>query len=158
MDLADYFAGEELRFSAVSAAPEVASAALDGSRLSIMPGIEGETSVAVSAANDSGSAGGAVEVRVAADPAELEALESALASIGRGILAGVSGSVRDRFDPAALPGERGASSGAPRAAPPAVRAAGFASGPRIAPMPGVGPPRPGPGRLVRRGGRVRPSP
>ncbi len=135
LDLAEYFAGEELRFSAVSAAPEVASATLDGSRLSIVPGIEGETSVAVSAANGSGTAGGAVEVRVAADPAELEALESALASIGRGILAGVSGSVRARFDPAALPGERGASSGAPRAAPPAVRDAG---GLRIPPMPSVG--------------------
>ncbi len=135
LDLAEYFAGEELRFSAVSAAPEVASATLDGSRLSIVPGIEGETSVAVSAANGSGAAGGAVEVRVAADPAELEALESALASIGRGILAGVSGSVRARFDPAALPGERGASSGAPRAAPPAVRDAG---GLRIPPMPSVG--------------------
>ncbi len=124
LDLAEYFAGEELRFSAVSAAPEVASATLDGSRLSIVPGIEGETSVAVSAANGSGTAGGAVEVRVAADPAELEALESALASIGRGILAGVSGSVRARFDPAALPGGRDD--------PPA---AGVARNP---PMPGVG--------------------
>ncbi len=125
LDLAEYFAGEELRFSAVSAAPEVASATLDGSRLSIVPGIEGETSVAVSAANGSGSAGGAVEVRVAADPAELEALESALASIGRGILAGVSESVRARFDPAALPGGG-------RDDPPA---AGVARNP---PMPGVG--------------------
>ena len=109
LDLADYFAGKELRFSAVSSTPLVATAALDGSRLTVAPASEGESSVTVTATNDAGSASGSIGVRVVADPAELEAVESVLASIGRAVLTGVTESIRARFDPGSAFGEQGAS-------------------------------------------------
>ena len=109
LDLADYFAGEELRFSAVSSTPRVATAALAGSRLTVAPASEGESSVTVTATNEAGSAGGSIGVRVVADPAELEAVESVLASIGRAVLTGVADSVRARFGPRSAIGEQGAS-------------------------------------------------
>ena len=62
----------------------MATTALDGSRLTVAPASEGESSVTVTATNDAGSASGSIGVRVVADPAELEAVESVLASIGRG--------------------------------------------------------------------------
>ena len=106
LDLADYFAGEELRFSAVSSTPLVATAALDGSMLTVAPASEGESSVTVTATNDAGSASGSIGVRVVADPAELEAVESVLASIGRAVLTGVTDSVRARFDQRNVIGEQ----------------------------------------------------
>ena len=106
LDLADYFDGEELRFSAVSSTPHVATAALDGSMLTVAPATEGESSVTVTAANDAGSAGGSIGVRVVTDPAELEAVESVLASIGRAVLTGVTDSVRARFGPRSAVGEQ----------------------------------------------------
>ena len=109
LDLADYFAGKELRFSAVSSTPLVATAALDGSRLTVAPASEGESSVTVTATNDAGSASGSIGVRVVADPAEIEAVESVLASIGRAVLTGVTESIRARFDPGSAFGEQGAS-------------------------------------------------
>ena len=109
LDLADYFAGKELRFSAVSSTPLVATAALDESRLTVAPATEGESSVTVTATNDAGSASGSIGVRVVTDPAELEAVESVLASIGRAVLTGVADSVRARFDPGSAVGERSAS-------------------------------------------------
>ena len=109
LDLADYFAGEELRFSAVSSTPGVATAVLDGSMLTVAPASEGESTVTVTVANDAGSASGSIGVRVVADPAELEAVESVLASIGRAVLTGVTDSVRARFDPGSAIGERSAS-------------------------------------------------
>ena len=109
LDLADYFAGEELRFSAVSSTPGVATAALDGSMLTVAPASEGESSVTVTAANDAGSAESSIGVRVVTDPAELEAVESVLASIGRAVLTGVTDSVRARFDSGSIFGDPGAS-------------------------------------------------
>ncbi len=97
LDLADYFGGDELRFSAVPSAPDVATAALEGSRLTVAPVSEGEGSVALTAANDSGSVESSMRVRVVTDPAELEAVDSALASIGRAVLTSVTGSVQARF-------------------------------------------------------------
>ena len=98
LDLADYFAGKELRFSADSSTPLVATAALAGSRLTVAPASEGESSVTVTATNEAGSVSGSIGVRVVTDPAELEAVESVLASIGRAVLTGVTDSVRARFD------------------------------------------------------------
>ena len=106
LDLADYFGGEELRFSAVSSTPLVATAGLDGSRLTVAPASEGESSVTVTATNDAGSASGSIGVRVLTDPAELEAVESVLASIGRAVLTGVTDSVRARFGPRSAVGEQ----------------------------------------------------
>ena len=107
MDLADYFGGEELRFAAASSVPEVATASLAGSRLTIAPVTEGESSVSVQAANDAGSVSGSMRVLVVTDPAELAAVDSALASIGRAVLTGVTGSVRARFDTVSAAGQRG---------------------------------------------------
>ena len=128
LDLAGYFGGEELRFSAVSSTRLVATAVLAGSRLTVAPGSEGESSVTVTATNDAGSAGASIGVRVVADPAELEAVESVLASIGRGILTGVTESVRARFDPGSGFGEQGASTIAGRNRAPVVPDAGAVVG------------------------------
>ena len=114
LDLADYFAGKELRFSAVSSTPLVATAALEGSMLTVAPASEGESSVTVTATNDAGSVGSSIGVRVVADPAELEAVESVLASIGRAVLTGVTESVRARFDSRRAFGEQGASTNVQR--------------------------------------------
>ena len=115
LDLDDHFLGEELRFSAVSTAPEVAAVTLVGRRLTIAPTSEGETTVTVTAVNPAGSMDGMIRVRVVTDPAELEAIESVLASIGRGILTGVMQSVGARFADQAAPsvvlrGQRGSTS------------------------------------------------
>ena len=104
LDLDDQFQGEDMRFSAVSAAPGVAAVALVGNRLSIAPTSEGETAVTVTATNPAGSVDGMIRVRVVTDPLEFEAVESALASIGRGILTGVIGSVGARFADRGDPG------------------------------------------------------
>ena len=97
LDLAKYFGGKELVFSAVPSTPRVATATLAGSRLTVAPVSEGESTVTVTAVNAAGTAGGSIGVRVVADPAELEAVDSVLASIGRGVLTGVTASVRARF-------------------------------------------------------------
>ena len=114
LDLADYFDGKELRFSAISSTPRVATAALAGSRLTVAPASEGESSVTVTASNDAGSASGSIGVRVVTDPAELEAVESVLASIGRAVLTGVTESVRARFGPRSASGEQSASTNVQR--------------------------------------------
>ena len=114
LDLADYFDGKELRFSAISSTPLVATAALAGSRLTVAPASEGESSVTVTASNDAGSASGSIGVRVVTDPAEIEAVESVLASIGRAVLTGVTESVRARFDSRRAVGKQGASTNVQR--------------------------------------------
>ena len=86
VDLAGYFGGEELQYSAASSAPEIAAAAVSGSRLTVVPVAEGEASVTLTAANDAGTVENVLGVRVVTDPAELDALDSVLASIGRGVL------------------------------------------------------------------------
>ena len=119
LDLADYFDGMELRFSAVSSAPGIATAALAGSRLTVAPVSIGESEVAVSATNPAGSASVALAVRVVADPAELAAIDAVLASLGRGVLASVADAVGDRFAEAArrAPGEASAYA-SPEPSPP----------------------------------------
>ena len=97
LDLAAHFEGEDMRFSASSSAPEVATAAITGSRLVIAPVAEGTATVAVTASNEAGAAEGAVRVRVVTDPAELAAVEALLAAIGRGVLLGVADAVADRI-------------------------------------------------------------
>ena len=114
LDLAGYFDGKELRFSAVSSTPLVATATLAGSRLTVAPASEGESSVTVTATNEAGSVSGSIGVRVVKDPAELEAVESVLASIGRAVLTGVTDSVRARFDPRSAIGEQSASTNVQR--------------------------------------------
>ena len=126
VDLAGYFDGAELAFSVVSSAPRVATAALAGSRLTVAPAAAGEASVTVTATNPAGSASGTVTVRVVTDPAELDAVEATLASIGRGILTGVAGSVRGRFDPGNAARERSASTHAGGAGTHEVPDAGIA--------------------------------
>ena len=114
LDLAGYFDGEELRFSAVSSTPRVATVALDGRKLTVAPASEGESSVTVTATNDAGSVSASLGVRVVTDPAELEAVESVLASIGRAVLTGVTDSVRARFRPRSAIGEQSASTSVQR--------------------------------------------
>ena len=125
VDLGDHFVGEGLSFSAVSSAPEVAPVVLAGSRLTVRPASEGEAAVTVTAANAAGWASGTLSVRVVADPAELAVVDSVLASIGRGILAGVAESVGDRFMERSFgrdAGERGAWTASAGRGPAAGRA------------------------------------
>ena len=97
IDLARHFDGTSLRYSAASADTAVATVELRGSVLTVAPVGEGQTTLALSAANGSGEASIELTATVVADPAELEAVESVLASIARGILTSVTGSVQARF-------------------------------------------------------------
>ena len=97
LDLDDHFAGEALRFSAVPTVPGVATTSLVDSRLTVAPVSEGEGSVTVTAVNAAGSTSVAFGVRVVSDPAELAAVNAALASVGRGVLSAASGSLGERF-------------------------------------------------------------
>ncbi len=97
IDLARHFDGTSLRYSAASADTAVATVELRGSVLTVAPVEEGQTTLALSAANSSGEALIELTATVVTDPAELEAVESVLASIGRGILTSVTGSVQARF-------------------------------------------------------------
>ena len=149
LDLADYFDGKELRFSAVSSTPRVATAALAGSRLTVAPASEGQSSVTVTASNDAGSVSGSIGVRVVTDPAELEAVESVLASIGRAVLTGVTESVRARFDSRRAVGEQGASTNAQRNRAQAIPDVGVFVGNQL-----PGPPIHGTGSTGRDGRRL----
>ena len=128
LDLADYIGGDGLRFSAVSSTPEVATAALDGSRLTVAPVSEGESSVAVAATNEAGSVESSMSVRVVTDPAEIEAVASALASIGRAVLTSVTGSVRARIARQGVSGGQGVSTSAWRNPAQAVTDSGAVVG------------------------------
>ena len=97
IDLARHFDGTSLRYSAASADTSVATVELRGSVLTVAPVEEGQTTLALSATNGSGEASIKLTATVVADPAELEAVESVLASIARGILTSVTGSVQARF-------------------------------------------------------------
>ena len=109
IDLARHFDGISLRYSAASADTSVATVELRGSVLTVAPVEEGQTTLALSAANSSGEASIKLTATVVADPAELEAVESVLASIARGILTSVTGSVQARFaTERSVPGEQNA--------------------------------------------------
>jgi len=154
LDLADHFLGEELRLSAVSSAPDVATAVLSGSRLALSPVAEGAATVALTAVNDAGTAEASLAVRVVTDPAELRAVEAVLASVARGVLSGVADAVgdrvserrrdaRDRADPAPFAWD-GTASAAPTGLPASTSGLDVAVGPGFAgrsPMRSEHPPR-----------------
>ena len=98
--LADYFAGETLRFAAATSAPEVAAVALSGDLLTVSPVSEGAATVTVTAANSAGETVGTFAARVVADPAELAAVDGVLASIGRGLLNDITSAIDGRFQTA----------------------------------------------------------
>ena len=155
VDLGDHFVGEGLSFSAVSSAPEVAPVVLAGSQLTVRPASEGEAAVTVTAANAAGWASGTLSVRVVADPAELAVVDSVLASIGRGILAGVAESVGDRFMERSFgrdAGERGAWTASAGRGPAAGRAVDWNRWRGRPAGPVAGPERGLPGLPAGRGG------
>ena len=98
LDLTMYFAGEELRFTAAAAAPQVAWANVDDTTLRLSPGAEGNTTVTVTATNATGTVSDQVGVRVVTDPAELAAAEQALSLTGGHLLAEIVSAVGERFD------------------------------------------------------------
>ena len=102
-DLASHFSGDPLTFSVLSSGSDVAAVTLVGSALAVEPVSEGEMAVTVTAVNEAGEARAEFAVRVVTDPTELAALDGAMASIGRGILAGAASSIDARFQ---LAGER----------------------------------------------------
>ena len=98
--LADYFAGETLRFAAATSAPEVAAVALSGDLLTVSPVSEGDAEVTVTAANPAGETVATFAARVVADPAELAAVDGVLASVGRGLLNDITSAIDGRFQTA----------------------------------------------------------
>ena len=97
IDLSRYFSGTGLRYSVSAPDPSVATASLDGAVLILAPGIEGTTSVTVTAANMGSRATFELAITVVADPAELAAIERGLAVAGGMILADMVDAIGDRF-------------------------------------------------------------
>ena len=98
LELADYFAGEGLRYAASVSLPSVARVSLSGQTLTLVPVAEGEAHVRVTVANDTSEAAVEFAVRVVTDPAELAAVEMGLAAVGRNLLGEVTAAVGKRFE------------------------------------------------------------
>ena len=116
IDLAQYFGGTSLRYSAASANPAVVTVELRGSVLTVSPVEEGQTTLALSAINGSGEASTEVIATVVTDPAELAAIDGAFARTWSGLLAEIMGGIGDRFVDVAV-----ATSDARPASAPATR-------------------------------------
>ena len=97
--LATYFGGDELVYGVESSHPDVAVGALSDGVLSVEPVSEGEATLAVTATNAKGRTSASFVVLVVSDPAELAAVESALAMIGGAHLGEVVSAVAERFSP-----------------------------------------------------------
>ena len=97
--LASYFGGDELVYEVESSDPDVAVGVVSDGVLSVLPVSEGESTLVVTATNAKGRTSASFVVLVVSDPAELAALESALAMIGGGHLGEVVSAVADRFGP-----------------------------------------------------------
>ena len=97
--LASYFGGDELVYEVESSDPDVAVVVVSDGVLSVLPVSEGEATLVVTATNAKGRTSASFVVLVVSDPAELAALESALAMIGGGHLGEVVSAVADRFGP-----------------------------------------------------------
>ena len=97
--LASYFGGDELVYEVESSDPDVAVGVVSDGVLSVLPVSEGQATLVVTATNAKGRTSASFVVLVVSDPAELAALESALAMIGGGHLGEVVSAVAERFSP-----------------------------------------------------------
>ena len=97
IDLAQHFGGTSLRYSAASADTAVVTVELSGSVLTVTPVLEGQATLALSAANGSGEASIELNATVVTDPAELAVIETAFARAWSHLLAEIVGGIGDRF-------------------------------------------------------------
>ena len=97
VDLATYFDGSSLRYSAMVSDPNTASVTLDGTTLAVAPRNEGVATVTVTAGNALGEASQVFGVTVVKDEAELAAAEAALAAVARSLLASIGDAVAERL-------------------------------------------------------------
>ena len=97
VDLAPAFGGTNLVFEARSLDPGVARASVAGAALTASPVREGRTELVVAASNSAGRAEQRFAVVVVTSAAETEALENALAAVGRATLTSVTTTLRSRF-------------------------------------------------------------
>ena len=87
-----------LRFAALPSAPDIAAVTLADGLLTVTPVSEGESSVTLTAVNEAGEVSSMFIVRVVSDPAELAAVDGALAGIGRSLLNAIVASIDARFE------------------------------------------------------------
>ena len=97
VDLSGAFAGAET-YAAESSVPSVATVSVEGTAAIVTAVVEGTAAVTVRGRNPGGEAAQSFEVTVATAPAEREAVSSALAGLGRSLLAGTSATVGRRLE------------------------------------------------------------
>ena len=97
VDLTHHFTGSGLVFSVTSSNTEATVTTLVGAMLDVAPGLEGVSTVTVTAANAYAQVTTTFTALVATDPVELASVELGLAAIGRGILASATNAVSGRF-------------------------------------------------------------
>ena len=105
VDLSGAFAGAET-YEAESSAPSVATVSVEGTAAIVTAVVEGTAAVTVRGRNPGGEAAQSFEVTVATAPAEREAVSSALAGLGRSLLAGTSATVGRRLEDGGTGGSR----------------------------------------------------
>ncbi|MXY53603.1 MAG: hypothetical protein F4Y86_13905 [Gammaproteobacteria bacterium] len=97
LDLGGVFRGRLTQLEAASDDGDVVAVSLAGSTLSLRSGVEGSTTVTLSASNRAGREQTSFAVDVITDPAETGVVNDAMAAIGRGMLAGTSELIASRF-------------------------------------------------------------
>ena len=96
VDAADGFTGTALVYSA-SVSGDAVSVAVAGSQVTVVPLVEGQALVTVTATNTAGEATLSFGALVATDVAESDALENTVAALARGTLASITSALGSRF-------------------------------------------------------------
>ena len=98
VDLSEVFRGDfAIAYAATSSNPDVAEVSLSGSSLTVAAVGEGTATIETTASDEFGTASLQFLVTAATDPAEVEALESTLAALGRSLLSSVTMTLEGRF-------------------------------------------------------------
>ena len=97
VEVAPYFTGDSLTYSAVAMYEDVAAATVTRGLLTVTGRMKGETTITLTAYNDAGEASHNAPVTVTADTMEKRVYESVLSAMGRGMLSGVMMTLGDRF-------------------------------------------------------------
>ena len=98
VDASVAFEGFLLNYTASSSSTSVATVTLDGSQVTVAPGVEGRATVTVTATNVGGTDSVTFAVTVSTDPMENAVIEDTLAAIGRGTLASITSTIASRFE------------------------------------------------------------
>ena len=104
VELSEVFHGDfAIAYAAMSSDPDVAEVSLSGSALTVAGVGEGTAMVEATASDEFGTASVQFLVTAATDPAEVEALETTLAALGRSLLSSVTMTLEGRFAEASGP-------------------------------------------------------